>query len=189
MAESKDNSELARLVSLHLGDRGNVQEAVKLGTTSKQVLQPHEIKKLREKYYSLPPEELSIETLRRLCDELYLSMTPEELKKRRPFLNEYRDFPIEINDEDGTWLSKSFHLSFERGGESCKPTNMFDYTVKILTMHPYMIVDRQTVQEWARNNERRYFENIFKALRRPIGGGKKRKTKRTNKKNKRRTIR
>jgi hypothetical protein len=147
-------------------------------------MQPLEIERNRADYYSQPPENLSIATLRRLCDELYLSMTPEQLGQRYGFLNESGDFPKEISDPDnGTaynpWLGRGFIIFFGRGGEENKPTNMFDNILR----QQMDYVNPEWYPEWAERNERKFFENVFKALRRPIGG-KKRKTKRTNRTNK-----
>jgi len=170
------------VTALAMANQGFLQDSVQLGTTSKNIMQPLEIEKNRADYYSQPPEKLSTATLRRLCDELYLSMTPEQLEMRRGFLTEYKDFPEEISVPDSRfnnpWLGIGFYLFFGRGGEQYKPTNLFDNILPQALLEHYA--------EWAKKNERKFFENVFKALRRPIGG-KKRNSKRTNRTNKRKT--
>ena len=125
-------------------------------------------------------ELLSVATLRRLCDELYLK-SYEQLAKRYWFIIECPDFPKEISDPEGgteynPLLGKGFKIWFTSGGEKNKPTIIF-YNLLRENMREHYI-------EWAENNEKKFFVCILKALSRPIGG-KKRKTKRTNRTNKR----
>jgi hypothetical protein len=196
MEESKNR---ARTIALAMANQGFPQGSVSVGTASRDIMQPLEIERNKVDYYSQPPEKLSTATLRRLCDELYLSMTPEQLDQRYWFINESGDFPKEISSPDRgpaglgrgfpTRLGREFYIFFGRGDEQTgrvdertKPTNMFDNVLR----QQMDYVNPEWYPEWAERNERKFFENVFKALRRPVGG-KKRKTKRTNRTNKRKT--
>ena len=146
----------------------------------------------RERNPDIIPQ-MTVEQLRTLSDELYLTMTPNELRNRyNHFLRNNPNFPEEINDPDSgpeynLWLGRGFNIFWERGGIVNSPTNLFDGVLRLNIEH---------YQEWRENNERRYFETIYRALITPIpnGGGKrnrrtKRRKTRKSRKNKRKTKR
>ena len=147
----------------------------------------------RERNPDIIPQ-MTVEQLRTLSDELYLTMTPNELRNRyNHFLRNNPNFPEEINDPDSgpeynLWLGRGFYVLWERGGIVNSPTNLFDGVLRLKIEH---------YQEWWREYyERMYFETIYRALITPIpnGGGKrnrrtKRRKTRKSRKNKRKTKR
>jgi len=145
----------------------------------------------RERNLDFIPQ-MTVEQLRTLSDELYLTMTPTELdNKYNHFLNNNPNFPQEINDPDGgteynPWLGRGFAIFWGRGGMENTPTNLFDGALRLNMYEHY--------DEWRQNNERRYFEAIYRALITPMNGGKrtritKRRKTRKSRKNKRKTKR
>lgn len=171
-----------------------------------QIVSPDALDAARTNYYNDVPN-MSLETLRRernpdiipqmtidqlrtLSDELYLTTTPNELRNRYQFLD--KDFPEEINNPDSV-LGRGFVVFWMRGGIENRPTNLFDVVLRLN-------MDTEDYQAWRENNERRYFETIYRALITPIpnGRGKRtkrrktikfRKNKRKSRKNKRKTKR
>jgi hypothetical protein len=140
----------------------------------------------REQNPNIIPQ-MTVEQLRTLSDELYLTMGPDELVNRYDhFLNKNPNFPQEINDTDGS-LGRGFAIFWKRGGIKY-PTNLFDEFLPLNMREHY--------DGWCENNERMYFEAIYRALITPIpnGGGKrtkrtKRRKTRKSRKNKRKTKR
>ena len=145
----------------------------------------------RERHPDIIPQ-MTVEQLRTLSDELYLTMNPNELGNRyNHFLNNNPNFPQEINDPDGgpeynLWLGRGFAIFWGRGGMENTPTNLFDDTLHLNMGEHY--------DQWRENNERMYFEAIYRALITPMNGGKrtritKRRKTRKSRKNKRKTKR
>ena len=188
------------------------REAARLDTPNgNRLLSPDALAAARANYYNDVPNmslatlrrernpdiipQMTIQQLRTLSDELYLTMTPNELRNRYiHFLQNNPDFPEEINDQDrGTeynpWLGRGFVVLWDQGGiENNRPTYLFDEHLPLDMGEHY--------QEWRDDNERRYFETIYRALITPIpnGGGKrnrrtKRRKTRKSRKNKRKTKR
>ena len=147
----------------------------------------------RERNPDIIPQ-MTIQQLRTLSDELYLTMTPNELRNRyNHFLQNNQDFPEEINDPNNVSIGRGprgrgFYVLWDRGGIENSPTNLFDHHLRLKIEH---------YQEWWREYyERMYFETIYRALITPIpnGGGKrtrrtKRRKTRKSRKNKRKTKR
>lgn len=133
--------------------------------------------------------QMTVEQLRTLSDELYLTMNPAELDNiYKNFLNNNPNFPQEINDPDSTLSGRVFAGFWGRGGTENTPTKLFDG-------QPFRINMGQHYDVWRENNERMYFEAIYRALITPMNRGGKR-TRRTprrktrkSRKNKRKTKR
>ena len=187
------------------------REAARLDTPNgNRILSPDALDVARMDYYNDVPNmalatlrrernpdiipQMTVEQLRTLSDELYLTMTPNELRNRyNHFLRNNPNFPEEINDPDSgpeynLWLGRGFNIFWERGGIEYSPTNLFDGVLRLNMDQHY--------QGWRQHNERRYFETIYRALITPIpnGGGKrnrrtKRRKTRKSRKNKRKTKR
>lgn len=187
------------------------REAARLETPNgNRVLSPDALAAARMNYYADVPNmelatlrrernpdiipQMTIQQLRTLSDELYLTMNPNQLRNIYiHFLQNNPDFPEDINDPDSgpeynPWLGRGFAIFWGRGGIEYRPTNLFDEHLRLDMDEHY--------QEWRENNERRYFETIYRALITPIpnGGGKrtrrtKRRKTRKSRKNKRKTKR
>ncbi len=152
---------------------------------------------LREKNPNIIPQ-MTIQQLRELSDDLYEKMLNLELNYRRMlFLHDNPDFPEEIRRSDsGTHynpnLGAAFMYEWSRAGTQTTytPTIIFD---SVLPMH----MGEHYNEEWRKNNERRFFENVYRALILPLpvdGGRKKtgkrpRRKSRKSRKNKRKTKR
>ena len=187
------------------------REAARLDTPNgNRLLSPDALAAARANYYADVPNmalatlrrernpdiipQMTIQQLRTLSDELYLTMNLNQLRNiYNHFLQNNPNFPEEINDPDrGTeydpTLGRGFAIFWSRGGIEYRPTNLFDGALRLNMGEHY--------QEWRENNERRYFETIYRALITPIpnGGGKrnrrtKRRKTRKSRKNKRKTKR
>lgn len=187
------------------------REAARLDTPNgNRLLSPDALAAARANYYADVPNmalatlrrernpdiipQMTIQQLRTLSDELYLTMTPNQLDNIYiHFLQNNPDFPEEINDPDrgpeyNLWLGRGFAIFWGRGGIEYRPTNLFDGVLRLNMGEHY--------QEWRDDNERGYFEVIYRALITPIpnGGGKrtkrtKRRKTRKSRKNKRKTKR
>jgi hypothetical protein len=185
--------------------RNGFREAARLTRPNgSHILSPDALAAARANYYNDVPNmslatlrrernpdiipQMTVEQLRTLSDELYLTMNPTELENRyRLFLLNKPYFPEEINDPDSTLSGGRFSIFWGRGGMENTPTNLFDGTL-CLNM-------RQRYGPWRQNNERMYFEAIYRALITPMNRGGKR-TRRTpqrkskkSRKNKRKTKR
>jgi len=155
---------------------------------------------LREKNPNIIPQ-MNIEQLRELSDDLYKNMSNLELNYRRMlFLHNNPDFPEEIRRSDSGPdynfnLGAAFMYQWRRAGTETTytPTIIFDI---VLPRH----MEEHYNEEWRKNNERRFFENVYRALilPLPVDGGRKRtgriprrKTRKSRKsrKNKRKTKR
>jgi hypothetical protein len=148
---------------------------------------------LREKNPNIIPQ-MTIQQLRELSDDLYKNMSNLELNYRRMlFLHNNPDFPEEIRTPDsGTHynsdLGAAFMYQWCRAGTETTytPTIIFD---SVLPMH----MGEHYNEEWRKNNERRFFENVYRALilPLPVDGGRKRHRRKSRKsrKNKRNTKR
>jgi len=138
------------------------------------------------------PSEMTVEQLRTLSDKLYLTMNTTELENRyNKFLMNKTYFPKEINDPDTTLSGRVFYSFWIRGGPKNTPTNLFygdDGELFRFNM-------REKYEPWRKNNERMYFEGIYRALSTPmnVGGKRTRRTPRRkskkSRKNKRKTKR
>lgn len=146
---------------------------------------------LREKNPDIIPQ-MTIQQLRELSDDLYKNMKNVELNYRRVlFLENNTDFPQEIRRYDsGTHynpnLGAVFMYQWRRAGTETTdtPTIIFD---SVLPRH----MREHYNEEWRKNNERPFFENVYKALILPLHGGRKRPRRKSRKsrKNKRKTKR
>jgi hypothetical protein len=148
---------------------------------------------LREKNPNIIPQ-MTIQQLRELSDDLYKNMSNLELNYRRMlFLHDNPDFPEEIRRSDsGTHynpnLGAAFMYQWSRAGTETTytPTIIFD---RVLPRH----MGEHYNEEWRKNNERRFFENVYRALilPLPLDGGRKRyrRKSRKSRKNKRKTKR
>jgi hypothetical protein len=148
---------------------------------------------LREKNPNIIPQ-MTIQQLRDLSDDLYKNMSNLELNYRRMlFLHDNPDFPEEIRTPDsGTHynsdLGAAFMYQWRRAGTETTytPTIIFD---SVLPRH----MREHYTEEWRKNNERRFFENVYRALilPLPVDGGRKRDRRKSRKsrKNKRKTKR
>jgi len=148
---------------------------------------------LREKNPNIIPQ-MTIQQLRELSDDLYKNMTNLELNYRRMlFLHNNPEFPEEIRRYDsGTHynpnLGAAFMYQWRRAGTKTTdtPTIIFD---SVLPRH----MREHYTEEWRKNNEMRFFENVYRALilPLPVDGGRKRHRRKSRKsrKNKRNTKR
>ena len=148
---------------------------------------------LREKNPDIIPQ-MTIQQLRELSDDLYKNMSNLELNYRRMlFLHNNREFPQEIRRYDSgthynSHLGAAFMYQWRRAGTETTytPTIIFD---SVLPRH----MGEHYNEEWRKNNERRFFENVYKALilPLPVHGGRKRPRRKSRKsrKNKRKTKR
>jgi phosphoribosylpyrophosphate synthetase len=149
----------------------------------------------RERNPDIIPE-MTTEQLRTLIDELYLTMNYDELDYRRHhYLSVNEEFPEEIRtpesgNNDAPWLGRVFAVLWNRGGIENRPTIIFDHVIPNQMTTGYEV--------WRENNERTYFENVYRALIAPMNGGKRtgkrprripRRKTRKSRKNKRKTKR
>jgi len=140
---------------------------------------------------------MSVEQLRTLSDELYLTKTNQELAYLHQFLNENGDFPRRLNFGGGDYMLPSiFFVKWSTGINVNRPTNLYDNVIRGVVVGNYDF--------WHRQNERKFFENVYRVLLKPIpypipeeeieyGGKRTRRTKRRktrkSRKNKRKTKR
>ena len=139
---------------------------------------------LREKNPNIIPQ-MTIQQLRELSDDLYKNMSNLELNYRRMlFLHDNPDFPEEIRRSDSGPdynfnLGAAFMYQWCRAGTETTytPTIIFDI---VLPKH----MGQHYNEEWRKNNERRFFENAYRALilPLPVDGGRKRTGKRPRRK-------
>jgi hypothetical protein len=157
------------------------RQAVKVQTPNgNRILSPDALGTARREYYGDIPNmslatlrrerkpdiipQMTVEQLRTLSNELYLTMNPNELGNRyNHFLNNNPNFPQEINDPDGGTeynpsLGRGFAIFWGRGGMENTPTNLFDNALHLNMGEHY--------DQWRQDNERRYFETIYRALHR-----------------------
>ena len=177
LAEMRGDSTLGNILMIHdwdLKEKGKLLEVL-FGATKDEYVKKDidaELKRLKMKYYG-NISNFSIKKLKELCDEIYLSMTPAELEFRSGFLNEDLTFPEDISDPDKI-LGRGFYIFWERGGEEYKPTVLMKI-IKSNIDHEhdrYPNLQRLTGDEWEKQYERAYYENIYKALTRPIALGR-----------------
>ena len=178
----------------------------------KPILSPDALSLARRNYYKDVPNmslatlrrernpdiipEMTTEQLRTLIDELYLTMNYDELDYRRHhYLSVNEEFPEEIRtpesgNNDAPWLGRVFVVLWNRGGIENRPTIIFDHVIPNQMTTGYEV--------WRENNERRFFENVYRALIAPMNGGKRtgkrprripRRKTRKSRKNKRKTKR
>jgi hypothetical protein len=210
MAEPKIEPTIFEVADIMAQNKYGIDIVKATSPNGNQIVSPEALMAAKKNYYDDVPN-MSLETLRRernpdiipqmtiqqlrtLSDELYLTMNPDELWNRYGhFLSNNLNFPQEINNPDrGTEynpsLGRVFAVLWKIGGIKYSPTNLFDEYLRLNMDEHY--------QEWRENNERRYFETIYRALITPIpnGGGKrtritKRRKTRKSRKNKRKTKR
>ncbi len=191
-----------------VSDMGYGRQAVKVKKNGELILSDRSKDMARNNYYSDVPNmelatfrrernpdiipQMTIEQLRILIDELYLTMNYDELDYRRHhYLSVNEEFPQEIRtpesgNNDAPWLGRVFAVLWNRGGMENRPTIIFDHVIPNQMTRDYEV--------WRQNNERKYFENVYRALIAPMNGGKrtriiKRRKTRKSKKNKRKTKR
>lgn len=192
-----------------VSDSGYGRQAVKVKKDGKLILSDSSRDMARSNYYSDVPNmslatlrrernpdiipQMTTEQLRTLSDELYLTMNYDELDYRREnYLSVNEEFPQEIRtpesgSNDAVWLGRLFAVLWNRGGMENRPTIIFDHVIPNQMSTNY--------ERWRENNERKYFENVYRALIAPIpnGGKRTRRTKRRktkkSRKNKRKTKR
>ena len=197
-----------------MSDRGFYRDAVKVtDKNGNPILEDDPLNLAREKYYGDVPN-MSLKTLRRernpdiipkmttqqlrtLSDELYKNMSNFVLNYRRfLFLEDNPDFLEEIRSPyDGpdynTNLGAVFMYQWRRAGTETNytPTEIFDI---VLPRH----MGEHYNEQWRENNERKYFENVYRALILPPYDGGRKRTRRTprrksrkSRKNKRKTKR
>jgi len=195
-----------------ISNMGYGRDIVKVRTPNgNRILSPDALSLARRKYYEDVPNmsketilreknpdiipQMTIQQLRELSDDLYKNMTNVELNYRRMlFLEDNPDFPEEIRTPDsGTHynpnLGAAFMYQWRRAGTETTytPTIIFD---SVLPRH----MGEHYNEEWRKNNERCFFENVYKALilPLPVHGGRKRyrrksrKSRKNNRKTKRR---
>jgi len=149
----------------------------------------------RERNPGIIPQ-MTTEQLKTLIDELYLTMNYDELDYRRDnYLSVNEEFPQEIRtpesgNNDAPWLGRVFAVLWNRGGMENRPTIIFDHVIPNQMTTGYEV--------WRKNNERKYFENVYRALIAPMNGGKRtgkrprripKRKSRKSRKNKRKTKR
>jgi len=152
----------------------------------------------RERNLDIIPQ-MTIEQLRTLSDELYLTKNQPELVYLHRFLNENGDFPRRLNFGGGDLnfsLPGVFWVKWSTGGNINRPSNLYDNILRASVQGNYDF--------WHRQNERKFFENVYRVLLRPIpnpipeeeieyGGRRTKRTKRRktrkSRKNKRKTKR
>jgi len=195
-----------------ISNMGYGREAVKIMVKDedepgekKPILSPDALSLARRKYYEDVPNmslatlrreqnldfipQMTIQQLRELSDDLYLTMDPNELVNRGKNILLDPNFPEKIKDtEDEIYgnLAKAFFILWEKGGDENKPTTLFD------EIFPLNILERYAhhYDVWRENNERKYFEAIYRALITPMNGGKRtRRTPRRKSKKSRKTKR
>uniref|UniRef100_A0A6C0DGL8 Uncharacterized protein n=1 Tax=viral metagenome TaxID=1070528 RepID=A0A6C0DGL8_9ZZZZ len=129
----------------------------------------------RERNPDIIPE-MTTEQLRTLTDELYLTMNYDELDYRRNhYLSVNEEFPEEIRtpesgNNDAPWLGRVFAVLWNRGGLENRPTIIFDHVIPNQMTTGYEV--------WRKKNERKYFENVYRALILPPHDGGRKRTKR-----------
>lgn len=190
-----------------MSDRDFYRDAVKVtNKTGNPILENDSLNLAREKYYGDVPK-MSLDTLRRernpdiipqmttqqlrtLSDELYKTMNNLVLNYRRMlFLENNQDFPEEIQSPDsGTHYNPDLGAIFMY--QWCRAGTETDYTPTIIFDNVLPRYMREHYNEqWREKNERRFFENVYRALILPLPDGGRKRTKRTLKKTPRRKSR
>ncbi len=190
----------------YVAERGYGSEAVKVEKNGKPILSRDALAFEKEKYYRDVPKMslktlrrepdprripyMTIEQLRTLSDELYLTKDKKELPYLFDDLNENGDFPEGLlNDPVSTRVKENW----EKGRYPYEPTNLFYHVIPIIVAYTYEFDQEQITDfhsNWIPNNERKFFENVYRVLikpeiNNPYPGGKRRTTKkRKNKKSK-----
>jgi hypothetical protein len=131
---------------------------------------------------------MTIEQLRTLSDELYLTKDKEELPYLFDDLNENGDFPEGLLNDPVRRIVKE---NWEKGRHQYQPTNLFDNVIPMIVAYTYDFDEEQISDfyDWKSKNERKFFENVYRVLikpeiNNPYPGGKRRTIKRRKNKNK-----
>lgn len=178
------SSDLGRVGNI-LGQMEGMPQLANLNASSTQPVIPEDsFQRMRADYFADIPN-MSLDTLKRRCDELFLSMTEAQRAARYPLIIQaYRneEFPLFPFNPDpkhpyGGINALYFSEYWRRGGEEHKPSLMFD-----------MLIDERAFKATPRNT-RQYYETLYKILMAPIVGGKRKTRMRKTKRTKRRTIR
>jgi hypothetical protein len=188
----KSGSTLDEILKHKLQPKIRAKLLIELLRTTKD---KHRIKEIKDELYLLRNahysdiSNLSMEELKRRCDELYLSMKPDELEYRYRFLD---DDGVEITELHPDFSAK-FYIGWISG--DYQPTELLEYVKKTVDEWKYVIAtrypedDQNTVltgDEWKKKYERAYYEKIYKALIRPTiiegHGGSKKGLRKTRKK-------
>jgi len=212
-----------------LADNGFYSEAVKVTTPlGTPILPKDSLAYAKKKYYGdvkrmnlatilreptsdrIP--QMTIKQLRKLSDKLYFTKTEQELTYLFDYLNENGDFPEEILEEPIGMMADIYWQSREKRN---RPTMLFDKVIPDMIKRTYFQFDddddddfdvedfNDYIYEWKKENERKFFENVYRVLIKPTKnnpnfhdpyrGGKitrrKRRKTRKSRKNKRNTKR
>ena len=188
----------------YVAERGYGSEAVKVEKNGKPILSRDALAFEKEKYYRDVPKMslktlrrepdprripyMTIEQLRTLSDELYLTKDKEELPYLFDDLNANGDFPEELLNHDVRMRVKE---NWEKGRHQYQPTNLFHHVIPMIVAYTYEFDEEQIndfISNWIPNNERKFFENVYRVLikpeiNNPYPGGKRRTTKKRKNKN------
>jgi len=188
----------------YVAERGYGREAVKVKKNGKPILSRDALAFEKEKYYGDVPNmsldtfrrepdprripHMTIEQLRILSDELYLTKDKEELPYLFDDLNENGDFPEGLLNDPVRRIVKE---NWEKGRHQYQPTNLFDNVIPMIVAYTYDFDEEQISDfyDWKSKNERKFFENVYRVLikpeiNNPYPGGKRRTTKKRKNKNK-----
>jgi len=190
----------------YVADNGYYRDVVKVKKNGKPILSSPALAHAKNKYYRDVPKMslktlrrepdprripyMTIEQLRTLSDELYSTKDKEELPYLFDDLNANGDFPEELLNDDVHMRVKE---NWEKGSHSYEPTKLFHIVIPIIVAYTYEFDEEQINDfrsNWIPNNERKFFENVYRVLIKteinsPYRGGKITRTKRRkNKKSK-----
>jgi hypothetical protein len=172
-----DPSEYDKIMHI-LGKQTDYPEFVKLNSTKKRALEPEDTRNMRN-LTAMNFRRMGIKKMRTWCDELYLSMDRDQRVRRLGILKNLgnsvpEEFPPHLIDD--MLGSQWFQRLFTEGGEDNTPSKLFDKFLHVSRVH--FAFD---YSEYMEQHERLYYTGMLKALLDPMGGNKRRRTRRRRK--------